>query len=84
MWLQRHLRSGGHGNAILSKKGGDLIKSSWFNEKKEEKEKNSIPLKEMVKLSKIVIAGNLSKKDKQKFYSPDTLKAKRWKKEKLY
>jgi len=39
--------------------------------------KNSIPLKEMVKLSKIVIAGNLSKKDKQKFYSPDTLKAKR-------
>ena len=39
--------------------------------------KNSIPLKEMVKLSKIVIAGNLSKKDNQKFYSPDTLKAKR-------
>ena len=36
--------------------------------------KACIPIKEMVNLSKIVIAGNLSKKDKLKFYSPNTLK----------
>jgi hypothetical protein len=34
----------------------------------------SIPRNEMIKLTKIVIAGNLSKKNFQKFYSPDTLK----------
>ena len=28
----------------------------------------------MTKITKIVIAGNLSKKNSQKFYSPDSLK----------
>ena len=46
--------------------------------------KACIPIKEMMNLSKIVIAGNLSKKDKLKFYSPNTLKVIRWKKNKQY
>lgn len=36
--------------------------------------KKTIPTEEMIKLTKIVIAGNLSKKNLQKFYSPVTLK----------
>ena len=36
--------------------------------------KKTIPTEEMIKLTKIVIAGNLSKKNLQKFYSPATLK----------
>ncbi|MDB9745859.1 hypothetical protein OAB02_05195, partial [Candidatus Pelagibacter sp.] len=36
--------------------------------------KKTIPVNEMTKITKIVIAGNLSKKNSQKFYSPDSLK----------
>ena len=36
--------------------------------------KKTIPVNEMTKITKIVIAGNLSKKNSQKFYFPDTLK----------
>lgn len=36
--------------------------------------RNTIPVNEMIKITKIVIAGNLSKKNFQRFYSPDTLK----------
>ena len=35
--------------------------------------RKTIPTNEMIKMTKIVIAGNLSKKNSQKFYSPDTL-----------
>ena len=36
--------------------------------------KRTISKNEMIKLSKIVIAGALSKKNNNKFYSPKTLK----------
>ena len=36
--------------------------------------KKTIPVNEMIKITKIVIAGNLSKKNFQKFYSPNSLK----------
>ena len=35
--------------------------------------RKTIPVNEMIKMTKIVIAGNLSKKNSQKFYSPDKL-----------
>ena len=35
--------------------------------------KNAIPVNEMMKITKIVIAGDLSKKNSQSFYSPDSL-----------
>ncbi len=46
--------------------------------------RNTIPVNEMIKITKIVIAGNLSKKNFQRFYSPDTLKVVRWVKEILF
>ena len=39
-----------------------------------EQRKRTISKNEMIKLSKIVIAGALSKKNNNKFYSPKTLK----------
>ena len=39
--------------------------------------RKTISVNEMIKITKIVIAGNLSKENSQKFFSPNTLKVTR-------
>ena len=46
--------------------------------------RKTISVDEMTKITKIVIAGNLSKENLQKFYSPDSLKVTKWTREILY